>query len=164
MRDTERGCGDQTLGLRTVSVNYYTHRDGSADDSIVKQIRAENPQYPFRNRTTFPITSDDSTKSCDTGIGRSDTTGAVRSDGAHNARDNNVFCGVGGDGWADQEAIAEPITYLRDLTGACYAFPGPGFCGRISFSYISGLWEKQIQGQVFFEDGSYNVIAGRDWY
>ncbi|RYP73364.1 hypothetical protein DL769_004237 [Monosporascus sp. CRB-8-3] len=162
--------------------------------SIVKQIRAENPQYPFRNRTRFPISSDDSMKSGDTSVGRSDTTGAILSEGARNARDNNVFCGVGGDGWADKEAIVEAITYLRDLTGACYSYPGPGFCGRISCSYNSAVWwcndkpevvnypcssfadfvqmitnecsdqwEKQIQGQVFSEDGSYNVMVGRDW-
>ncbi|RYP43868.1 hypothetical protein DL768_009616 [Monosporascus sp. mg162] len=105
--------------------------------SIVKQIRAENPHYPFRNRTAFPITSGD-----------------------------NV--------------IVEAITYLRDLTGTCYAFPGPDFCGRISWSYNSAVCffadfvqtitneccdqsEKQIQGQVFSEDGSYNVLVGRDW-
>ncbi|RYP11490.1 hypothetical protein DL764_000013 [Monosporascus ibericus] len=162
--------------------------------SIVKQICTENPHYPFRNRTTFPITSDGSTKSGDTGIARSDTIGAISSDLAHNARDENVFCGIGGDGWADKDAIVEAITYLRDLSGACYAFPGPGFCGRISCSYNSAVWwcndkprvvkypcsffadfvqtitnecsdqwEKQIQGQVFSEDGSYNVIVGRDW-
>ncbi|RYO89426.1 hypothetical protein DL766_003259 [Monosporascus sp. MC13-8B] len=162
--------------------------------SIVKQIRAENPHYPFRNRTAFPITPDDSTKVGDTGVGRSDTISATRSDGVLNAREDNVFCGVGGDGWADKEAIVEAITYLRDLTGACYALPGPGFCGRISCSYNSAVWwcndkpkitnypcsffadfvqtianecsdqwEKQTQGQAFSEDGSYNVLVGRDW-
>ncbi|RYP04421.1 hypothetical protein DL765_010197 [Monosporascus sp. GIB2] len=90
--------------------------------SIIKQIRAENPHYPFRNRTTFPITPGASTKFGDTG------------------NQNNVFCGVGGDGWADKEAIVEAITHLRGLTSACYALPGPGFCGRISCSYNSPVW------------------------